>query len=77
MQQYSSRPYPRENGSAIAVRALSILDEFHFNKKDYAGVAKLFRSATEFGNYSRAQNSLKVIYNAGIGVEKNDITALY
>lgn len=49
----------------------------HLNKHEYAAAAKLFRAAAEFGHDGYSQNYLAVLYNAGAGVEKNDIAALY
>lgn len=49
----------------------------HFNKHEYEAAAKLFRAAGEFGNDGYSQNYLAVLYNAGAGVEKNDLVALY
>lgn len=49
----------------------------HFNKHEYEAAAKLFRAAGEFGNDGYSQNYLAVLYNAGAGVEKNDLAALY
>lgn len=49
----------------------------HFNKHEYEAAAKLFRAAGEFGNDGYSQNYLAVLYNAGAGVEQNDLAALY
>ena len=39
--------------------------------------AKVFRAAAEFGNDGYAQYYLAVLYNAGSGVEQDDLAALY
>ena len=49
----------------------------HFNNKNYVAAAKLFRAAAEFGHDGYSQNYLAVLYNAGAGVEKNDLASLY
>lgn len=49
----------------------------HFNKQEYTDAAKLFRAAAEYGNDGYSQNYLGVLYNAGAGLEKNDLVALY
>lgn len=47
------------------------------NKKEYALAAKLFRAGAEFGGDGLCQNYLAVLYNAGLGVKKSDLAALY
>ena len=37
----------------------------------------MLRAAAEFGEDGNAQNALAVLYNAGEGVKKNDLAALY
>ena len=49
----------------------------HFKKQEYEEAAKLFRAAGEFGSDGYSQNYLAVLYNAGEGVEQNDVAALY
>ena len=49
----------------------------YFNKHEYSEAEKLFRAAAEFGNDGYSQNYLGVLYNAGAGVEKNDLVSLY
>lgn len=68
---------PKGDGKAFAVEKIYGLAGHHLNKKEYAYAAKLFRAAAEFGNYGDSQNYLAVLYNAGLGVEKNDLAALY
>ena len=46
-------------------------------EQNFVEVAKLFRSAAEFGNDGYSQNFLAVLYNTGSGVGKNDLAALY
>lgn len=77
MIRYAKLLYPDENGREIAVKKLCVSAGNHFNKQEYAEAAKLFRAAAEFGEDGNAQNALAVLYNAGEGVEKNDLAALY
>ena len=60
-----------------ADRKLYAIAGNHFNKKEYAAAAKLFRAAAEFGNDGYSQNYLAVLYNAGAGLEQNDLASLY
>ncbi len=77
MIHLASYLYPRENSIVIAAENIYALAGFHFNRKEYAAAAKLFRSAAEYGNHGDSQNYLAVLYNAGAGVEKNDLVSLY
>lgn len=47
------------------------------SQKNYSVAAKLFRIAAEYGSHGPAQNMLGVLYNAGAGVEQNDLISLY
>lgn len=77
IQQYILLLYPKEDGNLIAAETLYGLAGHHFNKKEYAGAAKLFRTAAEFCNHGKSQNCLAVLYNMGAGLEKNDLAAMY
>lgn len=68
---------PKGDGKAFAVEKIYGLAGHHLNKKEYTYAAKLFRAAAEFGNHGDSQNYLALLYNAGLGVEKNDLAALY
>ncbi len=76
-QQYIQNLYPKENGNSIAAETLYSLAGHHFNKREYAEAAKLFRTAAEYYNHGQSQNYLAVLYNTGAGVEKDDLAALY
>ena len=69
--------YPEKDAELEACRNLYALAGNKFNKKEYPAAAKLFRAAAEFGNDGYSQNYLGVLHNAGAGVEKNDLAALY
>jgi len=70
MLRLASYLYPRENSTVIAAENIYALAGLHFNRKEYAVAAKLFRSAAEYGNHGDSQNYLAVLYNAGAGVKK-------
>ena len=70
--------YPSTNDINLEVcRTLYAIAGNHFNKQEYTYAAKLFRAAGEFGNDGYSQNYLAVLYNLGLGVEQNDLAALY
>lgn len=69
--------YPRENAVQLAAENLYALGANHLNKKEFSHAAKFLRSAAEFANHGGAQNYLAVLYNAGAGVEKDDMASLY
>lgn len=77
MIEYALRLYPREDSSKIAVDNIYNLAVHHLGKKEYTAAAKFLRTAAEYGNDGEAQNYLAVLYNAGAGVEKDDLVALY
>lgn len=77
MQRYILLLYPKADGNPIAAETLYSLAEHSFNKKEYANAAKLFRTAAEYYNHRESQNYLALLCNAGAGVEKDDIAALY
>lgn len=78
LSAFSKRVYNTENCSVIVRKNLLELGTYYFNtKKDYAMAAKLFRAGAEYENDGWCQNYLAVLYNAGAGVEKNDLASLY
>lgn len=77
MKQFVTRVYP-ENATEVHIgRELSTIGLHLINKKEYAEAVKLLRAAAEVCNDGQAQNYLGVLYNAGAGVEKNDLISLY
>ncbi len=75
---FAQRVYHPGNQGASAQKDLQQLGFYYFNmKNDYAMSAKLFRAGAEYGNDGLCQNYLAVSYNAGAGVEQNDLAALY
>lgn len=78
MASFIRRVYPETDDLRSEVcRNLYAMAGNHFNKEEYNVAAKLFRVAAEFGGDGYSQNYLAVLYNAGAGVEKNDLAALY
>lgn len=78
MLRFIKHVYPETADVNLEVcRKLYAIAGNHFNKEEYAAAAKLFRAAAEFGNDGYSQNYLAVLYNAGAGLEKNDLASLY
>lgn len=78
MVRFTRHVYPEGTDVNLeACRKLYAIAGNHFNKKEYAAAAKLFRAAAEFGNDGYSQNYLAVLYNAGAGLEQNDLASLY
>lgn len=77
MKWFVTRVYSEDATEEHIGRELSTIGMHLLNKKQYAEAVKLLRAAAEFCDYGQAQNYLGVLYNAGIGVEKNDLISLY
>lgn len=77
MKQFVTRVYPEDVTEVHIGRELSTIGLHLINKKEYVKAVKLLRAAAEFCNNGQAQNYLAVLYNAGAGVEKNDLISLY
>ena len=78
MVRFIRRVYPEKTDVNLEVcRKLYGVAGNHFNKKEYVAAVKLFRAAAEFGNDGYSQNYLAVLLNAGAGIGKNDLAALY
>ena len=77
MLRFVSRVYPEDAAGTRAGHELSSLGSYHLDKKEYPQAVKLLRAAAEFCNNGQAQNVLGVLYNAGAGVQKNDLISLY
>ena len=69
--------WPLKNLELEVNRNLYSMAIIHFNKQEYTEAAKLFRAVAEFGNDGASQNYLAILYNQGVGVEKNDLVSLY
>lgn len=77
MQRFAERIYPKRDSMQAANEELYGLAVHFCNKKDFGKAEKFCRAAAEFGDDGRTQNILGVLYNAGAGVEQNDLHALY
>lgn len=77
MERYGKLLYPEKDVRETGAANLYELGAHHMNRQEYGQAAKLFRAAAQFCDDGRSQNDLAVLYNAGAGVEKNDLAALY
>lgn len=77
MKRFISRVYPEDATETHIGRELAAIGMHLINKKEYADAGKLLRAAAEYCNNGEAQNYLGVLYNAGAGVEQNDLISLY
>ena len=78
MAWFVSTVYPEADDAKQEVnRGLVAVGGTLLNAGEHAGAAKVFRAAAEFGADGAAQYYLAVLYNAGTGVEQNDLAALY
>lgn len=77
MKKFVNRVYPEDATEVHIGRELSTIGLHLLNKKEYFEAVKLLRASAEFCNNGQAQNYLGVLYNAGAGVEKNDLISLY
>lgn len=46
-------------------------------KEDFESEVKIVRALAEYGKDAESQNRMGVLYNRGIGLERNDLAALY
>ena len=70
------------DGKTVIQTCISQSDEDYeywksLSKEEYAKAAKVFRAAAEYGNDGYSQYYLAVLYDAGAGVQKNGLAALY
>ena len=77
MAHFSFYVWPEKDVRITANKQIFSVAAWHFKREEYADAAKLFRAAAEFGGDGMSQKYLGVLYNAGAGVEKNDLAALY
>ncbi len=75
---FVSRVYPEASSPKQEVAsALFAIASTYLNKGSYPQAAKVFRASAEFGGDGYAQYYLGKLYNAGAGVERSDLAALY
>lgn len=77
MKKFVNHVYSEDATEVHIGRELSTIGLHLINEEKYAEAVKLLRAAAEFCNDGKAQNYLGVLYNAGTGVEKNDLISLY
>ena len=77
MMRFVKFIWPAQNLELKVNENLFAMAGKHFNKQEYTEAIKLFRAAAEFGNDGNSQNYLAILYNAGMGIEQNDLVSLY
>lgn len=77
MMRFVKFVWPLKNTALEVNRNLYAIAMNHFNKQEYIEAAKLFRAVAELGNDGASQNYLAILYNQGVGLEKNDLASLY
>lgn len=78
MAVFVTMVYPEaENSGQEIATGLFAIASTHFSREEYAEAAKVFRAGAEFANDGLAQYYLGSLYNAGAGLEQNDLAALY
>ena len=78
MAMFVLRVYPEADDQRAEVgRGLYAIGATYLNKDECGEAAKAFRAAAEFAHEGYAQYYLALLYNAGAGVPKNDLAALY
>ena len=78
MGVFVSCVYPEATDQRFeANRGLFAVASTYYAKEEYAKAAKVFRAAAEYGNDGYSQYYLAVLYDAGAGVQKNGLAALY
>lgn len=78
MALFASRVYPEATDQGLeASRGLLAIGVTYLNQEEYAKAAKVLRAAAEFGDDGYAQYYLAMLYNAGAGLQKDDLAALF
>lgn len=77
MRRFILRVYPEDATQMRVGQELCTMGMHFINKKEHVAGVKLLRAAAEICNEGEAQNALGVLYNAGVGVEHNDLISLY
>ncbi len=75
---FTAQVYPEAVDSKREVNnGLFAIASTHLNKREYSEAAKVFRAGAEYGDDGYAQYYLGLLYDAGAGLSKNDLAALY
>lgn len=78
MAVFVSCVYPEAEDQRQEVnRGLFAVASTHYVREEFAEAAKVFRAAAEYGSDGYSQYYLAVLYDAGAGVPKNGLAALY
>lgn len=78
MTVFVTMVYPEaENSGQEIASGLFAIASTHLSKEEFVEAAKVFRAGAEFANDGFAQYYLGLLYNAGAGVQKSDLAALY
>lgn len=78
MAVFVSRVYPEADDQGLEVdHGLMAVASTLLEREEYAHAAKAYRAAAEYCNDGYAQYQLAVLYNAGAGLQKSDLAALY
>ena len=75
---FTAQVYPEAVDSKREVNnGLFAIASTLLNKREYSEAAKVFRAGAEYGDDGYAQYYLGLLYDAGAGLSKNDLAALY
>ncbi|MEE0762137.1 MAG: tetratricopeptide repeat protein [Acutalibacteraceae bacterium] len=78
LKMFVERVYSEETADSKLGHECSMFGVHYINNKhDYDSAAKLLRTGAVYCKDGWCQNYLGVLYNAGVGVEKNDLISLY
>lgn len=77
MITYAEYLYPNDDAVKMANNNLFHCATYNFGKKNYSLAVKFYRAVAEFANNRDAQYNLGLFYNNGVGVEMNDLFAMY
>ena len=75
---FVARVYPEAADQKLEVsQGLFAIASTYFSREAYAEAALVFRAGAEFANDGYAQYYLATLYDAGAGLKKNSLAALY
>ncbi len=78
MAVFVTRVYPEAADQRAEVNhGLFAIASTHLDRGEHAEAAKVLRAAAEFGNDGYAQYYLAMLYDAGAGLQRNALAALY
>ena len=74
---FSERVFGEQETRAASISCLKQMVNFCIEKEDFENEVKIVRALAEYGKDAESQNRMGVLYNRGIGLERNDLAALY